>query len=233
MRDILRHIGFLVGFFFLLIGIAQGETLPLLDTPAGKAFKARQYDVALAEFKRLAEANPKDVLILRYLALTLDRLRRYDEAIKVYQQALAIAPENPALHFHLGTTYYKAGLPDKADESFHKVLDLAPDTLYGKIARQYLEAFTQQRVQLQPPTLLNLLAYISRSVSRMTLIFRLPLVILLSMRVRVLGSGSLSTSGEHTALFENMLGSEKSRHQHTRPSIRTAPLTGSDSPSIV
>jgi len=123
---------------------------PLLDTPAGRAFKAKQYDIALEEFKKLAAQNPKDVLILRYLAMTLDRLGRYDEAIKVYQQALALAPENPALHFHLGTTYYKGGWTDKAVESFRKVIQIAPDTLYGKIAKQYLEAITQQRLQLQP-----------------------------------------------------------------------------------
>jgi hypothetical protein len=143
-------------FFLMSIGVALAEELPLLDTPAGKAFKEKRYDNALEEFKKLAEQNPKDALILRYLAMTLDRLGRYDEAIKVYHQALALQPQNPALHFHLGTTYYKAGMSEKAVESFKKVIELAPDTIYGKMAKQYIEAITQQKIQLQPSAPPNL-----------------------------------------------------------------------------
>jgi len=150
MKGILKQTIFLIVFFLGTVTV-YAEELPLIETPAFKAFKEKRYDNALEEFKRLVAQNPKDVLVLRYLAMTLDRLGRYDEAIKVYQQALALAPENPSLYFHLGTTYYKAGMNGKAVESFNKVIEIAPDTLYGKIARQYLEAITQQRIQLQPP----------------------------------------------------------------------------------
>lgn len=134
----------------LFVALASGESLPLVDTPAGQAFKARHYDLALAEFQKLAVAQPRDALILRYLAMTLDRLGRYDDAIRVFEQALALTPENPALHFHMGTTYYKARRGALAEVSFRRVLQLAPDSLYGERARRYLEALTQQRVQLQP-----------------------------------------------------------------------------------
>lgn len=147
---ILRIVVIMV-FFFMSAGVVSGEELPILDTPAGKAFKDKRYDNALEEFKKLAAQNPKDVLVLRYLAMTLDRLGRYDDAIKVYEQALALTPQNPSIHFHLGTTYYKASSKDKAVESFNKVLEIAPDTIYGKMARQYIEALSQQRLQLQPP----------------------------------------------------------------------------------
>lgn len=159
MRDIWRNSLLAIGCCFLFVAIASGESLPLVDTPAGQAFKARKYDLALAEFRKLAAAQPKDALILRYLAMTLDRLGRYDDAILVFQQALALTPENPALHFHMGVTYYNAHRGDLAQASFHRVVQLAPDSLYGKRAREYLETLAQQRVQLQPtgtPRALNL-----------------------------------------------------------------------------
>lgn len=137
-------------FCFLLVATASGDSLPLVDTPTGQAFKARHYDLALAEFQKLAAAQPKDALILRYLAMTLERLGRYDDAILVFQQALALTPESPALHFHMGVTYYNAHRGDLAQVSFNRVLQLAPASLYGERARQYLEALAQQRVQLQP-----------------------------------------------------------------------------------
>ena len=159
MRDILRDTLLSIVCCFLFASMASGESLPLVDTPAGQAFKARQYDLALAEFQKLAAAQPRDALILRYLAITLDRLGRYEDAILVFQQALALTPENPALHFHMGATYYNARSGELAQASFHRVLQLAPASLYGERAREYLEALTQQRVQLQPagaPRPLNL-----------------------------------------------------------------------------
>jgi hypothetical protein len=143
----------LAGLLSLGSGSAWGETLPLVDTSAGQAFKTRQYDIALAEFQKLAAQHPKDALVLRYLAITLDRLGRYQDAIKIYHQALALTPLNPSLHFHMGTTYYKGGWTDYAEQSFRRVIQIAPDTLYGERARQYLDALVQQRVQLQPPGL--------------------------------------------------------------------------------
>jgi len=158
MKNILRYAGLSIVFCFLFVAMASGESLPLVDTPAGQAFKARQYDLALAEFQKLAAAQPKDALILRYLAITLDRLGRYDDAIPVFQQALALTPENPALHFNMGATYYNARRADLAQASFNRVLQLAPGSLYGEQARHYLEALAQQRVQLQPAGTPRLLA---------------------------------------------------------------------------
>lgn len=129
----------------------MAETLPLVDTAAGQAFKARQYDVALMEFQRLAAAKPEDPLVLRYVGMTFDRLGRYEEGIRTYRQALTVNPQDPALHFYLGTTYYKGGWTELAEEQFREVLRLAPESLYGERARQYLDALAQQRAALLPP----------------------------------------------------------------------------------
>ncbi len=151
MSRLTARVGLLAALLWLAALDAAGQTLLLVDTPAGQAFKARRYDVALAELQKMAEADPKDVLVLRYLGMTLDRLGRYRDAIQTFQQALALEPRGAALHFHLATTYYKAGAPDLAAQSFRRVIELEPSSLYGDTARRYLEALGQQRSQLQQP----------------------------------------------------------------------------------
>jgi hypothetical protein len=101
-------------------------------------------------------ANPRDVLALRYLGITLDRLGRYQEAIDAFQRALALEPESAATHFHLGVTYYKARASDLARASLVRAAQLAPDTLYDQMAARYLDALAQQQVQLQRPGAPNL-----------------------------------------------------------------------------
>ncbi len=135
--------------FWLSAASAGAEAPPLEETGAGQAFKAHQYEAALVEFQKLAADDPNNALVQRYLALTLDRLGRYREAIEAFQRALVLAPDNAATHYHLGTTYYKAGAPDLADASLRRALRLGPDTLYAGLARRYLDAIAQQRLQRQ------------------------------------------------------------------------------------
>jgi tetratricopeptide (TPR) repeat protein len=130
---------------------AWAQDLAFVDTPAGRAFKAQQYEVALAELERMVAANPRDVLALRYLGITLDRLGRYAEAIEAFQHALALEPDSAATHFHLGVTYYKARAPELARASFVRSSQLAPETLYDQMAARYLDALAQQQVELQRP----------------------------------------------------------------------------------
>lgn len=130
---------------------AWAQDAAFIETPAGRAFKARQYDVALVELEKMVAANPRDALALRYLAITLDRLGRYRDAIATYQRALALEPRSAAAHFHLGATYYKSGAIDLADGAFRRVLAVGADSLYADYSRRYLEALAEQRARLQPP----------------------------------------------------------------------------------
>jgi tetratricopeptide (TPR) repeat protein len=90
------------------------------------------------------------------VAITLDRLGRYEEAIAAYRRALAVQPDDAATHFHLGTTCYKSGATDLAEASFRRALALAPDSLYDHFSRRYLDALAQQRAQAQRPGAPNL-----------------------------------------------------------------------------
>lgn len=137
----------------VLAGTAVVAQAPvrLSETPAAKAFLEERYDVALAEFEKLAAANANNVLVLRFLALSYDRLGRYDEAIGTFKKALALAPDNVALLFHSGTTFYNAHYVEDARRNFARVLSLGPDSEYGKLAQQYLDALAQQESAQQSP----------------------------------------------------------------------------------
>ena len=142
---------FLAALVWALAAPASAQDLAFVDTPAGRAFKAQQYDVALVELERMVAQDPRDVLALRYLGITLDRLGRYRDAVDAFQRALALEPESAATHFHLGVTYYKARVPDLARASFVRSSQLAPETLYDQMAARYLDALAQQQVELQRP----------------------------------------------------------------------------------
>ncbi len=122
-----------------------------LASPAAQAFKQGQYEDALAGFQALLGEHPDDVLVLRYLAITYDRLKRYPEALATYDKALASSPESPALHYFRGVTSFKVREARKAREAFRQTLALAPDTVYGQQAQQYLEVMERQEAQYEPP----------------------------------------------------------------------------------
>ena len=133
-----------LGFAGASPSLAALSPKAFLETPAAAAFKAGDYDGALAGFQQLLDENRGDPLVLRYLAITLDRLERHEEAIEVLREALAASPDNAALHYFLGVAAWKARQVDLATESFRKSVALAPDSAYADKARDYLGALESQ-----------------------------------------------------------------------------------------
>lgn len=128
-----------------------GEPMRFVDTDAAKAFEQKRYPKAEKEFLRLLETNPDNLLVLRYLAMTYDRQGRYTEALRFYVRALKLSPHNVALLYHSGETLFHAHYGDDARRHFQLVMQYAPDTEYATLARQHLDALSQQRVARQSP----------------------------------------------------------------------------------
>ena len=148
MRTLLLTLGIACG---VASWAAAAGPLRFVDTDAAKAFEQKRYPAAEKELLRLLETNPDNLLVLRYLAMTYDRQGRYTEALKFYVRALQLAPRHVALLYHSGETLYHARYMADARRHFLLVQELAPGTEYATLARQHLEALSQQRVARQAP----------------------------------------------------------------------------------
>ena len=130
---------------------AAAGPMRFTETDAAKAFEAGRYEEAVTELLRLRETNPENLLVLRYLAMSYDRVGRFADALKTFAAALQRSPRNVALLYHSGETLYRTHYADDARRHFQLVLDLGPDTEYAAYARAYLDALAQQAVARQSP----------------------------------------------------------------------------------
>jgi len=55
----------------------------------------------------------------------------YSQALDVMQKALAGAPDNPLLNFHMGMVLYKSGQADAARDRLEKALE-GDEDFYGR-----------------------------------------------------------------------------------------------------
>ncbi|MCX6625479.1 MAG: tetratricopeptide repeat protein, partial [Acidobacteria bacterium] len=81
---------------------------------ANTAVEAKRYDIAVTEFKRLIEAQPKSTDLYMRLGQTLRRMQSYDEAGKVFEQARTFNPNDARPLLELALISEEAGRPDDA-----------------------------------------------------------------------------------------------------------------------
>ncbi|MCR4406725.1 MAG: tetratricopeptide repeat protein [Anaerolineae bacterium] len=92
-------------------------------------------ETAHAEFARVVAENPEDVDALIGLSKALTRLGQLDEALKVLEAALSLAPGNAEVHYGTGCVYYQEKKWDEAAFHVQRAVDIAPD-----VARYHLMA---------------------------------------------------------------------------------------------
>ena len=136
MGSILKRISFSVLLFVFLLSalnipafsanqstqsnLARISTEEFLESPFAKSFKEHKYQKALKVIEELSKQYPDDPLILRYRALTLEKLDRRKEAVAVYQKLLAQNPEHASTRISLGRAYLRQGENKAAAEEFRK-----------------------------------------------------------------------------------------------------------------
>ena len=94
---------------------------------ANTAVRAQKFDVAVTEYKRLIESQPKSSDLYMRLGQALRFGRNYDEASKVFEQARAINPNDAGPLLELALISEEAGRPDDARPLYEKVLKIVPD----------------------------------------------------------------------------------------------------------
>ena len=117
---------------------AQVTSKEFLATDFIKSFQKKEYDKALKESDALLKKHPHDALILRYRALTLEKLKQPNKAIRLYQEILAAHPNDIPARLFLGLAYLKHDHYEKAEKELRYVAAHASSTEYRHWAQAQL-----------------------------------------------------------------------------------------------
>lgn len=100
----------------------------------GRALAAeKKYDEAIEQFKKAAEMDPNQHVILSNMAEAYKQEKKYDDAIDSYNKALAILANKPnadieaSYHMNMGIVYGMAGKMDNAQAEMKKSAELSPN----------------------------------------------------------------------------------------------------------
>ncbi len=100
----------------------------LLYSRAMLADKMGSLELMESDLRAILEQNPLSALALNALGYTLaNRTNRYQEALELIQQAIAIEPNDPAIIDSLGWVYYKMGDLSTALQHLQKAYNLLKD----------------------------------------------------------------------------------------------------------
>lgn len=119
-------------------------------------FQEGNYSQALEAMDPLLERYPNDPLLLRYRAMTLDRLGRSQEAIVQFQELLAEDPGHVPAHYFLGKVYESAGEMERATEEWWWVVRYGTMLPYIEWAERHLDRALSMQT-LAPPREVGLL----------------------------------------------------------------------------
>jgi len=118
------------------------------NAPAPPAPRAPVLDeTQVTALKSVAEREPKNAQPRTQLANLYFDADRYEEAIKWYDEALALAPNDVNVITDLGVCYYYTNRPDKALELFNRSLKLDPKHTKTLLNVGIVKAFGKQDLQ--------------------------------------------------------------------------------------
>jgi tetratricopeptide (TPR) repeat protein len=105
------------------------DFVPALSQLAGIYEDQKQFGKALPYREQAAGLQPKDGLLKAQLARTMMRLGKTQEAITLYQKAIALNEHLPTWAYNgLGNALAKNGQIEEAIASYEKALELQPDS---------------------------------------------------------------------------------------------------------
>jgi tetratricopeptide (TPR) repeat protein len=97
--------------------------------------------------KSVADREPSNVAPRTQLANLYFDAEKYDEAIKWYEEAVRLAPNDPNVSTDLGVSYYYVNQPDRALDQFAHSLKLNPKHTKTLLNVGIVRAFGKQDLQ--------------------------------------------------------------------------------------
>jgi len=113
-------------FLSAAVCLALPQASSSIVRKAATDFQEGRVADAESALESVLRAHPQDVSALSLMAVILDSQRKYPEAEEFYRRALQIAPRSAALLNNLGNHYLATGNPQKAEESFRRVVAIDP-----------------------------------------------------------------------------------------------------------
>ncbi len=126
----LRRLG--VGLAVLFLALLSARTV----------LRNREWHDPITFYNQLLEHAQPSYRVLNNLGMAYDEARRYDEALPIYERAIALDPGNPVAYHNIGTMWRQRGEMEKAVAAFSKALELDPNFLfsYKSLAASYLDS---------------------------------------------------------------------------------------------
>ena len=122
--------GILVGW---IVGSQQGAAprpasaaVAERAAPSGQSSAAPLDESRAATLAQAAERDPRDVRVRLELGNLFFDAERFEDAVRWYEQALAIEPRNVSASTDLGIAYYYMNQPDRALQQFDRSLAIDP-----------------------------------------------------------------------------------------------------------
>ncbi len=110
-----------------------------LSSDASRYFQAGDYEKALVALNQLEQSFPKDELIQRYRAMTLDRLGKSDEAIVIFKSLLEKNPQHIPTRYFLGQALARSGKYEEASGEWKIVTQEGEGTPYAFWAQSAIQ----------------------------------------------------------------------------------------------
>jgi len=92
-----------------------------------KLYQTGQMANAEQACARLLESHPKSLPIINLLGAALQRQRKWQEAIEIYNQAILLKPDFAEAYSNRGNALHQQGKLDEALESYDRAIQIKPD----------------------------------------------------------------------------------------------------------
>ena len=113
----------------------HGMSKVYLET--GKTDKAKEHLKKMGEIEALYD--PANKHIFNECAIDLRKQKMYDDAIRNYNKALEIDPNDEVLYYNLARAYFEKGEADNAIKSLEKAIKVNPDFAEAKKALEFIK----------------------------------------------------------------------------------------------